>query len=97
MKCPKCGSENVSIYLEKSRSGLIDVIAVIFLMCIPIVGWAILIFNRPYKQKVGLCQNCAHSFEIKIKRKSSKTGIILALALLALMVVMVTSMNKYPY
>ena len=81
MKCPKCGSENVSVYLEKKRSGLVDLIAIIFLLCIPVIGWAVLIFNSPSQEhKTGVCQNCANSFEIKTKKKPSRMGIILLIA-----------------
>ena len=73
MKCPKCGSENISIVLEKKRSGLFDILGIIFLLFIPIIGWAILIFNKPNQEtKTGLCQNCAYSSPLGASEEDKK-------------------------
>lgn len=80
MKCPKCGSENVSIQIvtevkEKRKKGILywlfigwwwEPILWIFLT-IPKLIYAI--FGRKTKvvtkvKRIAICQNCGHSWEI---------------------------------
>lgn len=73
MKCPKCGSENVSVQIEseikiKHRGCLGWMLWILLAVCtLGLILIIPLLTNSKIKQKnkkVGLCQNCGHKFRV---------------------------------
>lgn len=80
--CPRCGSANISfnLALEEQKTGcgegcFLSTVVVILLLCIPVIGWILLI--AMFLEKKGtvnvtyaLCNNCGNSW--KLQQQDSK-------------------------
>ena len=63
MTCPKCGNQmQIQAVSEVKRRGIFTVLLYLILICIPVIGWIILIsLLRGQKSQVkmlAVCQTC---------------------------------------
>ena len=70
MTCPKCGNQmQVQAVSEVKRRGMFTVLLFLILICIPVLGWIILIsLLRGQKSQVkmlAVCQTCGYRCEYK--------------------------------
>ena len=70
MTCPKCGNQmQIQAVSEVKRRGIFTVLLCLILICIPVIGWIILIsLLRGQKSQVkmlAVCQTCGYRCEYK--------------------------------
>ena len=70
MTCPKCGNQmQIQAVSEVKRRGIFTVLLYLILICIPVIGWIILIsLLRGQKSQVkmlAVCQTCGYRCEYK--------------------------------
>ena len=70
MTCPKCGNQmQIQAVSEVKRRGIFTVLLYLILICIPVIGWIILIsLLRGQKSQVkmlAVCQMCGYRCEYK--------------------------------
>ena len=70
MTCPKCGNQmQIQAVSEVKRRGIFTVLLYLILICIPVIGWIILIsLLRGQKSQVkmlAVCQTCGYRYEYK--------------------------------
>ena len=70
MTCPKCGNQmQIQAMSEVKRRGIFTVLLYLILICIPVIGWIILIsLLRGQKSQVkmlAVCQTCGYRCEYK--------------------------------
>lgn len=70
MTCPKCGNQmQIQAVSEVKRRGIFTVLLYMILICIPVIGWIILIsLLRGQKSQVkmfAVCQTCGYRCEYK--------------------------------
>ena len=70
MTCPKCGNQmQIQAVSEVKRHGIFTVLLYLILICIPVIGWIILIsLLRGQKSQVkmlAVCQTCGYRCEYK--------------------------------
>ena len=70
MTCPKCGNQmQIQAVSEVKRRGIFTVLLYLVLICIPVIGWIILIsLLRGQKSQVkmlAVCQTCGYRCEYK--------------------------------
>ena len=70
MTCPKCGNQmQIQAVSEVKRRGIFTVLLYLILICIPVIGWIILIsLLRGQKSQVkmlAVCQACGYQTEYK--------------------------------
>ena len=70
MTCPKCGHQmQIQAVSEVKRRGIFTVLLYLILICIPVIGWIILIsLLRGQKSQVkmlAVCQTCGYRTEYK--------------------------------
>ena len=68
MNCPKCGNlMQIQAVSEVKRRGFFTVLLYLILICIPIVGWIILISllrgQKSQTKTVAVCQMCGYQCE----------------------------------
>lgn len=82
--CPRCGSANISfnLALEEQKTGcgegcFLSTVVVILLLCIPVIGWILLI--AMFLEKKGtvnvtyaLCHNCGNSWKVEQQKAKKK-------------------------
>ena len=69
MICPKCGYQaEVQVVSEIQRRGCLTAVLYLILICIPVIGWIVLIaLIRGRKSKTrayAVCQHCGHKWEV---------------------------------
>ena len=70
MICPKCGNQmQIQAVSEVKRRGIFTVLLYLILICIPVIGWILLIsLLRGQKSQVkmlAVCQTCGYRCEYK--------------------------------
>lgn len=70
MTCPKCGNQmQIQAVSEVKRRGIFTVLLYLILICMPVIGWIILIsLLRGQKSQVkmlAVCQTCGYRCEYK--------------------------------
>ena len=70
MTCPKCGNQmQIQAVSEVKRRGIFTVLLYLILICIPVIGWILLIsLLRGQKSQVkmlAVCQTCGYRCEYK--------------------------------
>ena len=70
MTCPKCGNQmQIQAVSEVKQRGIFTVLLYLILVCIPVIGWIILIsLLRGQKSQVkmlAVCQTCGYRCEYK--------------------------------
>lgn len=68
MTCPKCGNQmQIQAVSEVKRRGIFTVLLYMILICIPIIGWIILISllrgQKSQTKTVAVCQTCGYQYE----------------------------------
>lgn len=85
MTCPKCGNQmQIQAVSEVKRRGIFTVLLYLILICIPIIGWIILISllrgQKSQTKTVAVCQMCGYQCEYSQKKSGETAGSVDSLA-----------------
>lgn len=80
MTCPKCGNQmQIQAVSEVKRRGIFTVLLYLILICIPVIGWIILIsLLRGQKSQVktlAVCQACGYKCEYEDRQTYSNGAV----------------------
>ena len=94
MKCPKCSSTNVSEAAVQKRSvGCISIILYGLLVCIPVIGWIVLVYllvsNKSKTVYTYLCRDCKKNWTYNPNRKKEIAVNIISIVVLLIIVPLV--------
>ena len=70
MTCPKCGNQmQIQVVSEVEQRGIFTVLLYLILVCIPVIGWIILINllrgQKSQTRTLAVCQTCGYRCEYK--------------------------------
>ena len=85
MTCPKCGNQmQIQAVSEVKRRGFFTVLLYLILICMPIIGWIILISllrgQKSQTKTVAVCQTCGYQCEYSQNKSGENNSPIDSLA-----------------
>lgn len=101
MNCPKCGNlMQIQAVSEVKRRGFFTVLLYLVLICIPIIGWIILIGllrgQKSQTKTVAVCQTCGYQYEYSQNKSGEKNNPIDSLAdALTILAVVIAAAGLY--
>ena len=101
MTCPKCGNQmQIQAVSEVKRRGFFTVLLYLILICIPIIGWIILISlvrgQKSQTKTVAVCQTCGYQYEYSQNKSGENNNPVDSLAdALTILAIVVAAAGLY--